>query len=436
MAEASIENYEKPIQHIGLADWHAQQWELHQSANKKESESFDLRYAAKSLISETNIKTEWNNHMNNHRLSDRITELTRWHRIFDAVLDRLKNEIDLLVEERADTEKELELLDHPLRITIRCIAKRNNRTGSEITYDEGDIELKRELDLIEEMKKMMTNHIQIAWDKLNRLEDIKSKVIHELRDKSEAIKIDRENYDLSRTFPNFTYKPYALDIAENSVSYENWLEHTQHLKQLAENELSDTYTLRETMHVGKEKSKHEIEFQQDATNYALRRRAFVSTKARNEVEWQKLKLQKEMDTLRKQLTDLENALRAKTDDVKCAETRLENRTYRPGFELCQDEPEFGLKDELQKLQQTKEDLATKIDCAKSTLKDLDKLLERVNDDLNNKKHALTTDIMCLDMRSTLIIRDGSRVQNETDRNIILTDINNELPYDTKRAFLK
>lgn len=74
------------------------------------------------------------------------------------------------------------------------------------------------------------------------------------------------------------------------MSYENWLEHTQHLKQLAENELSDTYTLRETMHVGKEKSKHDIEFQQDATNYALRRRAFASTKARNELEWQKLKV--------------------------------------------------------------------------------------------------------------------------------------------------
>lgn len=67
---------------------------------------------------------------------------------------------------------------------------------------------------------------------------------------------------------------------------------------------------------------------------------------------------------------------------------------------------------------------------------MDKLLERVTDDLDNKKHALTTDVMCLDMRSTLIVRDGSRVQNETDRNIILTDITNELPYDAKRAFLK
>ena len=71
-----------------------------------------------------------------------------------------------------------------------------------------------------------------------------------------------------------------------------------------------------------------------------------------------------MESMRKELTALENALRAKTDDVKCVETRLENRTYRPGFELCQDEPEFGLKDELAKLQETKEELSNKINCAR------------------------------------------------------------------------
>ena len=76
----------------------------------------------------------------------------------------------------------------------------------------------------------------------------------------------------------------------SSVSYENWLEHTQNLKRQVENELSDTYTLRETMHVAKEKSKRDVEFQQDATNYALRRRSYASRKGRNELEWQKLKV--------------------------------------------------------------------------------------------------------------------------------------------------
>ena len=70
---------------------------------------------------------------------------------------------------------------------------------------------------------------------------------------------------------------------------------------------------------------------------------------------------------------------------------------------------------------------------RSTYKDLENLLNRVDDDLDNKKHALTTDVMCLDMRSTLIMRDGSRIQNETDRNIILTKLTKELPLETKKA---
>ena len=75
-------------------------------------------------------------------------------------------------------------------------------------------------------------------------------------------------------------------------------------------------------------------------------------------------MQKEMDLLKKELSRLEEALLAKIDAVKCAETRLENRTYRPGFELCRDETELGLRDEVLQLRQTREDLKTKIDCAR------------------------------------------------------------------------
>lgn len=75
-------------------------------------------------------------------------------------------------------------------------------------------------------------------------------------------------------------------------------------------------------------------------------------------------MQREMDTLQKELTRLDEALLAKTDAVKCAETRLENRTCRPGFELCRDESEIGLKEEVLQLRQTEEDLTERINCAK------------------------------------------------------------------------
>lgn len=71
-----------------------------------------------------------------------------------------------------------------------------------------------------------------------------------------------------------------------------------------------------------------------------------------------------MDVTLKEIEKLEEALLAKVDAIKCAETRLESRTYRPGFELCRDEVELGLKDEVLQLRRTREDLIEKINCAK------------------------------------------------------------------------
>lgn len=64
-----------------------------------------------------------------------------------------------------------------------------------------------------------------------------------------------------------------------------------------------------------------------------------------------------MEMLAKEITQLEATLASKVGVVKCVETRLENRVYRPGSELCKDQVELGLQSESLQLKQTEEDLA-------------------------------------------------------------------------------
>ena len=71
-----------------------------------------------------------------------------------------------------------------------------------------------------------------------------------------------------------------------------------------------------------------------------------------------------MDALQKESTQLKDALLTQIDAIKCAETRLENRTYRPGSEICRDKSEIGLGDEVLQLHQTKEDLIRRINYTK------------------------------------------------------------------------
>lgn len=71
-----------------------------------------------------------------------------------------------------------------------------------------------------------------------------------------------------------------------------------------------------------------------------------------------------MEVMQKEIVRLEDALLHKTDSIKCVETRLENRTYRPGFELCRDEVDGGLKDEVLQLRQTEKDFKKVIEDSK------------------------------------------------------------------------
>lgn len=67
-------------------------------------------------------------------------------------------------------------------------------------------------------------------------------------------------------------------------------------------------------------------------------------------------MQKEIEMVDKEMNKLEEMLANKINVLKCAETRLENRAYRPVSELCKDEVELGLKNEVLSFKQTEEDL--------------------------------------------------------------------------------
>ena len=68
------------------------------------------------------------------------------------------------------------------------------------------------------------------------------------------------------------------------------MEHCRYIKKLGDNELSDVYNFREVMNVMRERARNDIKAQQDVTDFSLRKRIYQTQKARNELEWQKLKV--------------------------------------------------------------------------------------------------------------------------------------------------
>lgn len=142
----------------------------------------------------------------------RIAELDLWRATMEACMDRIERETNLLIEEKNATEQDLEALMTPLSVVAECLTMRDCRLGSELTYDDGDTELKKELCVIENNQKMLRDQCQAAWEKLNRLNEVKFKVGIEIVNKTEAKELDGKQLGLNKFCANITYKPDALRV--------------------------------------------------------------------------------------------------------------------------------------------------------------------------------------------------------------------------------
>lgn len=74
------------------------------------------------------------------------------------------------------------------------------------------------------------------------------------------------------------------------ITYDQWLEKCESTKQMAITELQDTLRLRESLFVAAGRARNALRAQTDVTNYMLRRRIYDTQRARNELDWQKMKL--------------------------------------------------------------------------------------------------------------------------------------------------
>ncbi|XP_055840412.1 tektin-2 [Episyrphus balteatus] len=422
---------EKPIQHIGLADWHSRVNQLRNVANARRNDAFDIRHLSRTLRNETRIEADWSNYESNEALSSRIAELNRWRITIQKAYDRIVQEVNLLKEECASTERELEAMTTPLTVVAECLTMRDSRLGSELTNDDADTELKKELSVVENNHRLLREQCHAAWEKLIRLEEVQQKIANALDHKIDAEKIDATQLELNKLSSNITFKTDPTRHPRNSCTYQAWLESTKNLKQMAENELTDTYSVRESLFVAREKARNILISQQDRTEHTIRKRIFETQRARNELEWQKLKMKEEMQKVHGEIRNLEQALRDKTDALKLAETRLENRTERLGIEKCLDEPYDKLCLEVSAIRTIRRNLEDQIDAARTSYNILEEHEHKIDEDLNNKQHSLMTDIKALDLRARL--RGGEFVETmsgpsaQTERNIKLTRMEDEVP---------
>ena len=73
-----------------------------------------------------------------------------------------------------------------------------------------------------------------------------------------------------------------------------------------------------------------------------------------------LQTEEEIAKQERNIREMEQAIKDKENPLKLAMTRLENRTYRPNVELCRDNAQYGLVNEVHEIQDSIKALEKKL----------------------------------------------------------------------------
>ncbi|KAI3378417.1 hypothetical protein SNEBB_005529 [Seison nebaliae] len=401
------------------------QWEKDNESLKNDSEktrftSFGVRQEGKSLQNETAIAQWWGTHDNNVKLSDRLQDIDEWRGILRATEKDVDYEMKMLLSTKELAENYCNDLKIPMDVTAELYASRDGRQGIDNVYDGPERELEKENKLLLDVKKQLHERCLAAFDQLCRLKQSRQQLVRDQEDKLEAYSIDENCLMLTKNSANIGFKPDAYRTPKNSVSLQEWVDFSKHNKAVGDAEVLSSKELREKIHHDLSKAQALIVGQQNATEYAIRKRIHETEKALKELQWQRQQDENELRRLEDDINKLETSMFEKDPSIKLAQTRLENRHLRPHIELVSDDVHYGLLNEGKNLEAMRAALQTKMDEAKYAWNNLLEQRERVNNEIQNKENTLIICNRALAARNRLVYQKYPTT--ETEKNMILTGL--------------
>ncbi|XP_034974208.1 tektin-2 [Zootoca vivipara] len=393
----------KPGQRYTLPDWRTHFDLISTNAERQRLASHQIRQEGRVLRNETNNQTKWDEYDNRTRLLERIEVVNRAKETLDKCLTDIDAEIYALTQMKEEAERALQAKNLQLDVAIENLTLRESRRDIDVVKDPVEEELHKEVEVIDATTKDLQQKVSEAFEQLCLLQEARQQLNFAHRGKTEAVEIDRTCVSLNINSPNISYKVNPTRVPIGTLTPEEWDRITTYNKDRAEAEMKAASDLREAMALTIAQTENELEAQRVATEFAFRKRLHEVQQALDELRWQEKNTLEEIAEMEEDIRRLEDDIRAKVMNLKLAHTRLETRTYRSNTELCRDQAQYGLTDEVHQLEGTIACLNQKLAQLQDALDALYKHLDRIQANIVFKLNSLTLDNKCMDIRRKLTI---------------------------------
>uniref|UniRef100_A0A3B4U750 Tektin n=1 Tax=Seriola dumerili TaxID=41447 RepID=A0A3B4U750_SERDU len=392
----------KPGLRLSVSEWYSRNHQLSATAQHERLISNVIRQDGRSLRNETNCKV--GSCAGSTYTTKPVFLHTSWIRhspIFWLLLFCRRPGMRVTPLSKEQTEQALAATVIPLEVSTECVTLREGRRGCELVIDPVDEQLKKEVDLIGRVQQVLQQHIDKAFEQLSVLQEARHQLTSDLQNKMDTLDIDMSCLSLTIKSPQISLKTNPTRIPSGSSTPQEWLQFSQYNVSRAQEAMQVSQQMREDMSLTRAQLQNELETQRRATEFALRKRNHHEEQARDELEWQIKTTEDEMTEMESDIHGLDTDLQAKTAALKLAHTRLENRTNRPGMDLCRDEVQHGLVTEVNQLEATILALKQKLSEAQHSLQKMKLHHGRMLQDLSRKQEALSLEQRSMNTRTHL-----------------------------------
>ncbi|XP_001631355.2 tektin-1 [Nematostella vectensis] len=383
-------------------EWHASNHLQYFTAEKERAAAERLRDESERLRVEIEVRTVETQEDVNKKLDQRITDINFWKSELDRNQSETEEEINMMLNFKARLERALADTELPLMIAQQCLMNREKRIKIDLVHDNVEMQLLKEVEVIEGVQALLKRTIEQATEQIRLLRSARYYLEKDRKDKFHANKIDNTCAALKNDSPGLVYARDAVKIEKNSVTPDEWEDFSNKNMLKAEREKNLSTSLRSIIDGLLVQTLNDLMNQCRAVNLAFEKRIEETLKAKTKLEDHLMKVKEEIAAMEENIATLQRAIALKIAPMKVAQTRVENRTFRPNIELCRDRVQYRLIDEVVEISTNIERLQEKLYEAESSLKALIRRQLSLEEDIEVKENSLFIDRdQCMELRKQI-----------------------------------
>ncbi|XP_063720518.1 tektin-4-like [Symsagittifera roscoffensis] len=380
--------------------WHQNNYNKYYQAFADRDNSEKTRFESKNLIHATDAQTKRTQKDVTKKLQQRSRDIGYWKDELNREIEEMVHEDQLLRAEKIRLERALDATATPLMIATDCLKNRERRQNVDHVHDNVEIELHKEVDLIQKIQALLQRTIDEIDKQTKLVRRAKHNLAKDWGDKMHAYKIDVSAGNLNNYTTQIMYRDGVDKISGGNTMPEDWAQLTHDNIMAAENERMASIQLRGLIEDVLTDVGNDQREQANTVDKAFAHRVEEMHDAKRKLEDHLKKTCVEITSQEKNIEDLKLAIREKEEPMKVAQSRLEYRTHRPNNELCDDPAQRRLLEEVEEIKASIAALNNKLDEANQSRSDLMGTRRELETEIAYKQDSLFIDReKCMTLRT-------------------------------------